>query len=153
MARGKSEPNIEQGKRSANRMPKSFPCMVSVTVPFTHSGCRALGSLENLPGPQQQVTQRWREWDSWAWGFAPRTSTLPLEMGLWTNLTWCNGFHRMSGPSPPWWGCAIHARTHAFQSQETQSIGPSRFCLSRVTNAQNNDLWQWSQMNTMGSDH
>lgn len=47
---------LNEGKGSANRMPKSFPCMVSVIVPFTHSGCRALGSSENLPGPRQQVT-------------------------------------------------------------------------------------------------
>lgn len=96
MARGKSEPNIEQGKRSANRMPKSFPCTVSAIVPFTHSGCRALGVLRTCQGHGSRWHQRWQEWGSWVWSFAPRRSTPPLEMGLWTDLPWRNGLRHMS---------------------------------------------------------
>lgn len=47
---GKSNPNIEGGKRNVDRMPTSFPCMIKAMVPFKAQ------AAEHLQGPQRQVT-------------------------------------------------------------------------------------------------
>lgn len=66
-----------------------------------HSHIRAAGhsgALRTCQGHSDMWHQRWRQWDSGAWGFAPHRSTLPLKMGPWSNLPWDTGSNVWAGP-------------------------------------------------------
>lgn len=139
MARGKGEPNAEQGKRSAERMPRSPPCTAGVTVAFTGSGCGALGSCENLPGPQQHVTPEMTRMGFGGWRLHHHTEENPsTQEGSLNRPAMVRGLQHRSRPREH----PGKARVHQFQSQEPPSAGPSCSALSRVTNTQKSDLGQ-----------
>lgn len=58
-ARGKSEPNSEQGQRSADWMPKPFPCMPAWRC-HSHGAAECLGARRARSGHASRRPQRWQ---------------------------------------------------------------------------------------------